>query len=114
MCAVLSQQALAPSMDLWRKRLSDVTGAFERASKQDQTPEETDPAALWKMVAAKASKDPSGKAHSLREQVCKPWNSDPCRPAPAGPVIDFAAAKLSCKFAGCRRHSDKICITMCF
>lgn len=79
-------------MDLWRKRLSDVTSAFERASKQEKEPETTDPAALWKMVAEKASKDPAGKSASLREQVQNAWGSDSSSRPLAGPVINCTGA----------------------
>ncbi|KAK9800901.1 hypothetical protein WJX73_008547 [Symbiochloris irregularis] len=59
--------ALLPSMDLWRKRLSDLTNAFERASKQEP-PDDNNPSALWNMVSANAGQDSSKDSQSLREQ----------------------------------------------
>lgn len=55
-------------MELWRKRLSDVTSSFERASRREP-PQGDEPPALRDMIASTSGADNVPDGESLRSQV---------------------------------------------
>ena len=55
-------------MQLWRKRLSDLTSSFARASEQ-KPPQGDEPPALRSLIASTSGQDDSQEAHNLRKQV---------------------------------------------